>query len=54
MAENRFSRDDRHPSRNDPRSQVQHIGDVLAELLAQYEARFPGIHVTVVKDNVAA
>jgi hypothetical protein len=30
------------------------VGEVLEELLAQYEARFPGLHTTVVETAVAA
>jgi hypothetical protein len=32
----------------------QPIGEILAELLAQYEARFPAVRFTVVETPVAA
>ncbi len=32
----------------------QVIGDILAELLAQYQARFPGVNITVVEVPAAA
>jgi len=32
----------------------QRIGDVLAELLALYQTRFPGLRITVVETPVAA
>lgn len=44
--------------RCDPRrpgeGNARHIRDVLTELLGQYEVRFPGIHVTVVKEPSCA
>jgi hypothetical protein len=32
----------------------QPVGEILEELLAQYEARFPGIHVSVVETAATA
>ena len=32
----------------------QPVGEILEELLAQYEARFPGIHITVVETAATA
>ena len=32
----------------------QPVGEILKELLAQYEAKFPGIHVTVVETAATA
>jgi hypothetical protein len=32
----------------------QPLGEILEELLAQYERRFPGIHVTVVETTATA
>ena len=32
----------------------QPVGEILEELLAQYEARFPGIYVTVVETAATA
>jgi hypothetical protein len=55
MSENRFNQvhDDPRSNPRPPRQarpqDVHHIRDVLAELLDQYEVRFPGIHVTVVE-----
>ena len=41
--------------RKDDRGQgVQLIGEVLEELLAQYEARFPQLKITVVEQPTAA
>ena len=56
MSENRFNqvhddpRSNPRPPRQTRQEDVHHIRDVLAELLDQYEVRFPGIHVTVVKE----
>ena len=30
------------------------VGEILEELLAQYEARFPNIHITVVETTATA
>ena len=32
----------------------QPVGEIVEELLAQYEAKFPGIHITVVETAEAA
>ena len=32
----------------------QPVGEILEELLAQYEAKFPGIHITVVETAATA
>ena len=32
----------------------QPVGEILEELLAQYEARFPGIHISVVETAATA
>lgn len=32
----------------------QPIGEVLAEFLSQYEARFPEVHIAIVETPVAA
>ena len=32
----------------------QPVGEILEELLAQYEAKFPGIHVTVMETAATA
>ena len=32
----------------------QPVGEILEELLAQYEARFPNIHITVVETAATA
>ena len=37
-----------------PDDEPQVIGDILAELLAQYEARFPEVNITVVEVSAAA
>jgi hypothetical protein len=53
MSENRFNQayDDPRCNPRPPRDEgVHHIRDVLAELLNQYEVRFPGIHVTIVEE----
>jgi hypothetical protein len=34
--------------------EAQPIGEILEELLAQYQARFPGIHLTIVESPVNA
>ena len=39
--------DDRH-------DEPQPVGEVLEELLAQYERRFPDIHITVVETTATA
>jgi hypothetical protein len=38
----------------DGRNEAQPIGDILKELLAQYEARFPEVRVTVVETAAMA
>jgi hypothetical protein len=40
--------DDQRVEREERRAEPQAIGDVLAELFAQYEARFPHLHMTIV------
>jgi hypothetical protein len=40
--------------RDVPADEPHHIGEVLSELLAQYQARFPELRVTVVETSVAA
>jgi hypothetical protein len=53
---------DRDPTRCDPRESEEStdrgepaaIGEVLAELLAQYQARFPEVQITVVEVPTAA
>jgi hypothetical protein len=32
----------------------QPVGEILEELLAQYEAKFPGIHITIVETAATA
>ena len=32
----------------------QPVGEILEELLAKYEARFPGIHITVMETAATA
>jgi hypothetical protein len=38
----------------DNRQQPQSIGQVLAELLAQYQARFPEARIAIVETSAAA
>ena len=35
-------------------NEPQAIGEILDELLAQYEARFPGVHIAVVETTATA
>jgi hypothetical protein len=41
-------------ARQDGRTEAQPIGDILKQLLAQYEARFPEIRVTIVETSAMA
>jgi hypothetical protein len=50
--ENRLEKE---PTRPDERGgPARLIGDVLVELFAQYQARFPQIHIRVVKESSTA
>jgi hypothetical protein len=41
--------------RRDTRSdEPQPVGEILEELLAQYEQRFPDIHITIVETTATA
>jgi hypothetical protein len=42
---------ERRGSRND---EPQPVGEILEELLAQYERRFPDIHITIVQTTATA
>ena len=42
---------ERRDTRDD---EPQPVGDILHELLAQYERRFPDIHITVVETTATA
>ena len=35
-------------------SEPKPVGEILEELLAQYEDRFPGIHITIVETAATA
>jgi hypothetical protein len=37
----------------DDKREPRPLGEILEELLAQYEARFPGIHITVMETATA-
>jgi len=51
----RITQDEAQPAASQQRKpQPQPIGEILAELLAQYERRFPDLHITVVETPVAA
>jgi hypothetical protein len=51
--ENRISRLEDDRNRKDHQG-PEPIGAILAELLAQYQARFPEIHITVVETPAVA
>ena len=52
---NRISTRQEDSERGDRRSDgPQPIGEILAELLAQYQVRFPEVHVAVVETPAAA
>jgi hypothetical protein len=40
--------------REERNGEPQPVGAILAELLAQYERRFPGIHVSIVETTATA
>ncbi len=40
--------------RRERQAEPQRIGDILEELLAQYERRFPGVRITVVETPATA
>ena len=46
--------EDRQREREDRRREPQPIGAILAELLAQYQTRFPEVRVAVVETPAAA
>ena len=46
-------RQDLFPASEPPHGEVHPIGEVLAELLAQYERRFPEVSVRVVQEAAA-
>ncbi len=51
------SRDESRPEHRlpvPPRDTAHAIGDVLEELLRQYRAKFPQLHLTVVRDTAQA
>ena len=53
--ENRISQyDNENKGREDRHGEPQPIGVVLAELLAQYQVRFPEVHIVVVETTATA
>ena len=53
--QNRFSDNGDTTERRDGRDdEPQPVGEVLEELLAQYERRFPGVRITVVETAATA
>ena len=53
--ENRISQyDNEEREREDRRGGPQPIGVVLAELLTQYQVRFPEVHIVVVETTATA
>jgi hypothetical protein len=51
---NRISQFEDEGRQREERREPQPIGAILAELLAQYQARFPEVRVTIVETPVAA
>ncbi|MGO8749627.1 MAG: hypothetical protein ACLQNE_27035 [Thermoguttaceae bacterium] len=51
--ENRISTLPDESREREDRREPQPIGEILAELLAQYQARFPEVHITVVETSAA-
>jgi hypothetical protein len=51
---NRIARVDNDNRESDERREPQPIGAVLAELLTQYQARFPEVRIAVVETPAAA
>ena len=51
---NRISQIKEPAKEHEDRPGPQPIGAILAELLAQYQARFPDVHVTVVETPAVA
>ena len=54
IMENRISRIENEGREREDRREPQPIGAILAELLAQYQARFPKIHITVIETPAGA
>lgn len=52
--ENRISRLENNDRGHEDRRGPQPVGAILAELLAQYQARFPEVHITVVETPAVA
>jgi len=52
--ENRISQIENDDRSGEDRRGPQPIGAILAELLAQYQARFPEIHIAVVETPAVA
>ena len=52
--ENRISRWESEGREQEDRRGPQPIGAVLAELLAQYQVRFPKIHIAVIETPAVA
>ena len=52
--ENRISRIENEGREREDRREPQPIGAILAELLAQYEVRFPEVRIAVVETPVTA
>jgi hypothetical protein len=46
--------DDSPEIRSERKAEPQRIGDILEELLAQYERRFPGVRIAVVETPATA
>jgi hypothetical protein len=51
---NRISHVENKNTDRDDRREPQPIGEVLAELLAQYQARFPEVRITVAETPTTA
>jgi hypothetical protein len=51
---NRISQLERKERESQDHREPQLIGQVLAELLAQYQARFPEVRIAVVETSAAA
>lgn len=52
--ENRISQFERKESKQEDHQGPQPIGEILAELLAQYQARFPEVRIAVIETPAVA
>ncbi len=52
--ENRISQYDNEEREDRPHGEPQPIGTILAELLAQYQVRFPEVRIAVVETTATA